>query len=349
MINKLNPWKIPTLTPKGYKELAEYYSLESINFKLKKNPTFIRRNLIIGHDGFLKWLKYANARKKVSLVSGFMTSGFLHLGSLAVIKQMVYYQKNYGAKIIIPIADLEAMCVRKTDKIKIKTILIDFLAHFFAAGLSPKNTLIYLQTKNLEVLKEASLFTGKISLEDLEKIYDRKLNLGEIYSSLVMVADILYPQALNYESTLINLGIDEISHFVLVKEIIPLLGKNFYIPSITYNKMITGLNGSKMGKSMPENSILLIDKPEIAKSKLIKLKNRDMELFQNTAFNILEWYCEDDLIIKKIIGLSDKRQANNLAIDKACNVVENLLKDHQREYKKNFLKAKKLADKLMDD
>lgn len=349
MINKLNPWKISTLTPKIYEDLIKHYSLQPINFKLKNNPIFLRRNLIVGHYRFLEWLKKAEKEEKVALVSGFMTSGFLHLGSLAVIKQMVYYQKNYGAKIIIPIADLEAICVRKTKKSEIKRILIDFLAHFFAAGLSPKDTLIYLQTKNLEVLKQASLFTGKISLEDLEKIYDRKLTLGEIHSSLVMAADILYPQFFNYKGTLINLGVDEICHFAFVKKIIPLLGSEFYIPSITYNKIITGLNGSKMGKSIPENSILLLDKLETAKSKLIRLKNKNIELFQNAAFNILEWYCEDDSIIKKILNISDKKEANNLAINEACEVVEKLLEKHQKNYRKNLPIAKKIADKLIKD
>ena len=140
MSNELNPWKIPTLTAEDYKELIKCFSLQSIDSKLKKNPVFIRRDLIVGQDHFLEWLRHVEKGEKVALVSGFMTSGFLHLGSLAVIKQMVYYQKNYNAKIIIPIADLEAICVRKTEKSEIKKILIDFLAHFFAAGLSPKNT-----------------------------------------------------------------------------------------------------------------------------------------------------------------------------------------------------------------
>lgn len=349
MVNKLNPWKIPTLTPDVYTKLIKYYSLQPMDFKLKNNPVFVRRGLIAGHNRFLEWLRHAEKGEKVALVSGFMTSGFLHLGSLAVIKQMAYYQKNYNAKIIIPIADLEAICVRKIKKSEIKKILIDFLAHFFATGLSPKNTLIYLQTSNLNILKKASLFTGKVSLEDLEKIYDRKLNFGEAYSSLVMAADILYPQNFNYKGTLIILGIDEISHFALVKELIPLLENNFYIPSITYNKIISGLNGSKMGKSIPKNSILLLDTPEIARSKLIKLKNRDMELSQNTAFNLLEWYCEEDSVINKILSIPNKKEANNLAIEEACKVIDKLLSNHQKRYKKNLSKAKKIADKLVRD
>ena len=209
MSKKLNPWQIPTLTEKHYNYLRKLYNLAEMNFKLKNNPNFIKRNLIIGHDNFGKWIKKAEQGKKVALVSGFMTSGFLHMGSLAVLEQMVYYQNKYNANVIIPIADLEAMCVRKTKGSDLKKIIVEFLAHFFAAGLNPDKTKLYLQTKNLDVLKEAALFTSKIDIPELEKIYDRRLTLAEAFSSLVMAADILIPQIEGYEATLITLGIDE--------------------------------------------------------------------------------------------------------------------------------------------
>jgi tryptophanyl-tRNA synthetase len=349
MINKLNPWKIPTLTPEIYNELADYYSLEPWNAKLRDNPVFGRRSLIVGHDGFLNWLKLAEKGEKVALVSGFMTSGFFHLGSLAIIQQMAYYQKKYGVKIIIPIADLEARCVRKTNKSEIKKILTDFIAHFLAEDLSPADTSIYLQSRNLEVLKEASLFTAKLDMHDFEKIYDRKLSLGEAYSSLVMAADILAPQLADYKSTLITLGIDEISHFILVKKIIPMLGENFYLPSITYNKIITGLNGSKMGKSIPENSILLSDTPKEAIAKLENLEDKNIALYQNTAFDILEWFCDDDSILKNILECSNPALAKKLTINKASEVITVLLKNHQKKYKENMNLARQLTEKLMQN
>jgi len=36
MASKLNPWKIPTLTPETYESLKRLYSLGDMNFKLKK-------------------------------------------------------------------------------------------------------------------------------------------------------------------------------------------------------------------------------------------------------------------------------------------------------------------------
>jgi len=351
MSKKLNPWKIPTLTHQHYEFLKKEYGLVDVNFELKNNPTFIRRNLIVGHDNFDNWIKKAKECKKIALVSGFMTSGFLHLGSLTVIKQMAYYQKEYGAEIIIPIADLEAMCVRKTDYSKVKNIITEFLAHFFAAGLDPKKTKIYLQTKNNNVLKEAALFTSKIDMLQLEKVYDRRLTLAEAFSSLVMAADILVPQKEGYEATLITLGIDEISHFILTKNMISILGDEFYPPSITYNRILTGLNGSKMGKSIPENSILLTDNFNIVKEKLLKLKDKELDLCNNTGFNILEWYSEEDILLNKILELENgnKIEANNLAIDESIKLCKDLLKKHQKAYKDNFGTAKKIAEKLIGD
>lgn len=347
MNEKLNPWKIPTLTPEHYKFFKKEYGLMDVNFELKENPSFIRRNLLVGHDNFDKWVKKAGGNKKVALISGFMPSGFFHLGSLTIIKQMVYYQKKYGADIIIPIADLEARCVRKTDYSKIKKIITEFLAHFFAAGLNPEKTRVYLQTKNTNVLKKAALFTSKIDMPQLEKIYDRRLTLAEAFSSLVMAADIIVPQTQGYKATLITLGIDEISHFILTKEMISILGYGFYSPSITYNKILTGLNGSKMGKSLPKNSILLTDSSEVAKKKLRELKNKGFELYNNSAFNILEWFSEEDTLINKILEMDDKNKATELAIEEACKLVDTLLTAHQKKYIKNLNKAKILVDRLI--
>jgi len=349
MTKILNPWKISTLSPEMYKELKTFYALEDVDFELKNNPIFTRRNLLVGHDGLNKWIDKALLNKKVALVSGFMTSGFLHLGSLTVLKQMAYYQKEYNATIIIPIADLEAICVRKTYKSQIESLLPEFLAHFFAAGLSPDKTILYLQSNNVQILRMAAIYTSNINICDLDAIYDRKLNLGEAYSSLVMAADILYPQNNGFDSTLITLGIDEISHFILVKKLIKILGEDIHLPCITYNKILTGLNGSKMGKSIPHNSILLSDSPQIARDKLKNYNSKIFDLKNTPAFNILEWYSPDDQLINSLLEISDKQKANRIAIEEACSLLDIILPDHTEMFKQNITLAKKLTNKLINN
>ncbi|MDL1957622.1 MAG: hypothetical protein LWW95_11360 [Candidatus Desulfofervidus auxilii] len=339
-----NPWKISTLSEEDYIFLKKYFNLSDFNFDLRDKPIFSKRNVILGHDNFDVWLKAANEGKKVALVSGFMTSGCLHIGSLTILKQMAYYQQKYNATIFIPLADLEAICVRKVRKEYIDKIIIEFLSHFYAAGLDLEKCVIYLQTQNVEVLRRAIFFTSNIELKDMERIYDRKMSLGEVFSSLVMVSDILYPQTLSYEKTLITLGIDEISHFMLTKELVKKLGYDF--PSITYNKMITGLQGSKMGKSIPKNSILLTDSPETIKQKLNSLRDKNFPLVRNCAFNILQWFCEDDSIIKEITEEKEVKVANNLAIEHAIEVTKHLLKQHQKRYEEFLEKAEEIAPTL---
>lgn len=151
MVKKLNPWKIPTLTPEHYNFLKRMYNLKDVNFSLKDNPNFIKRNLLIGHDNFKRWINKAKKKKKVALISGFMTSGFLHLGSLTVLKQMAYYQKKYNADVIIPIADLEAMCVRKNKRILKKVITHKFKLEEFEKAVD-----VLLNTKHGKVMFQLS-------------------------------------------------------------------------------------------------------------------------------------------------------------------------------------------------
>lgn len=345
----LNPWKVSSLDEKDYHLLKRQFRLKSFEFNLINSPVFARRKLIIGHDNFDAWLKSAKKNKKVALVSGFMTSGKFHVGSLVVLRQMAYYQERYNARLFIPIADLEAICVRKTDEREVKKVLVEFLAHFHAAGIDINKCDIYLQSRNLDVLRQASIFTKHFKNKDFKRVYSRDLTIGEAFSSLVMVSDILYPQLLGYKNTLITLGIDEINHFILVKEIVKKINSNFIFPSITYHKLITGLTGSKMGKSIPENSILLTDSLKAAEDKLASLRDKNLPLAKNAAFNILQWYCTNDFIIEKILAEKNEKERNNLAIDYAIRTIIGILGNHQEKYKKFLNKAEKMASNLYEN
>jgi len=65
----------------------------------------------------------------------------------------------------------------------------------------------------------------------------------------------------------------------------------------------------------------------------------------------LEWYSEDDILLNEILKLEkkNKTKANNLAIDESIKLCKDLLKKHQKGYKDNFGKAKKIAEKLIGD
>lgn len=342
-----NPWKVSTLGEADYDDIKTQFNLENFEFKLRDNPAFSRRNVMLGHEKFGRWIEAAERGEKVALVSGFMTSGNFHLGSLAVIKQMAYYQRKYGAEIFIPVADLEAICVRGIPRDEIDRKVADFIAHFKAAGLDVEKCKIYLQTQNLDVLRKAFKLVSKTDKAEIEKLYDREMTIGETISSLVQVADILYPQMLSYGQTLITLGIDEISHFVLTKDVINRLEPGFKQPSITYNKLIVGLNGSKMGKSLPENSILLNDSREALVKKLNLLRRTDLPIDRNSAFNILQWYSDDDAHFRDLPASGKlSEESVNKIVDRAIEVCGRLFDEHHRAYDSYLEEAKSMVPGL---
>ena len=110
--------------------------------------------------------------------------------------------------------------------------------------------------------------------------------------------------------------------------------------------MITGLQGSKMGKSIPENSILLTDSLLTIERKLNSLKDKNYPLIRNCAFNILQWFCEDDSLIEQITEERDMKKANNLAIINAIEVTKDLLRQHQKRYEEFLEEAEKIVPTL---
>ena len=323
-----NPWSVPTLTEQHYVQLAAQHRLSSVDTPLRASPNFQTHGLLVGHHDFERWLAVAQEGRDVALVSGFMTSGFLHLGSLTVLTQMAYYQRHYGARLFIPIADLEAACVRGTAAPDRRKLVSDFLRHFWAAGIDVENSQIYLQSRNLTVLQYALLFTGMVDLPDMERLYDRRLTLGEAFTSLVMAADICLPSAQGCEATLITLGLDEISHLVLTKALLGMLEQQ--PPRTTYHRLLTGLNGSKMGKSLPENSIMLLDTADSVAGKLRSLSCMRVPARQHPAFNILEWFAPDGIDLQRMYD--DWPNTSDDTIELAVDVTTDLLENHRARY-----------------
>ncbi len=343
---EMNPWEMATLREKDYQQIREAFGLAPAEQDLSGSPWFIKRQLLVGQEGLSTWLNAATAGRAVALVSGFMTSGEFHLGSLAVLRQMQYYHEQYGARLYIPIADLEALAVRKIQKGDVGQTLTNFLRHMIAAGIDAQRANIYLQTGNAKVLAGGLLYSAHITMQDLENIYKRRLELGEAISSLVMASDIVDPLRDGCESVLIILGIDEINHFVLTKEVIRRVEPEFPPPAITYHRMITGLHGSKMGKSLPQNSVRLGESPDSMKQKLEKAYPAP-SLEGNWAWDILRWFCKDDALLARIGGCSDAAEASRLAHSEACAFVPDLVGHHQSAFNDSRGAAEDIARNII--
>jgi tryptophanyl-tRNA synthetase len=328
---KFDAWKVKGIWKPDYKSLRRSFGLQKFNFKLKNEPNFVKNNLIIGHEHFEKWL-HASSKGKAAVVSGFMPSGIPHLGTLTIFKQMAYYQKEYNAKLYIPIADLEAIYVRHLSMKEVKRNTITVLAHLAAAGVDIKNSVVYFQSQNFDTLRETFYLIGLVSRGELDKIYWKNVDIPFSISGLLMVSDILYPLAHKYNSVLVMIGIDEISHIKLVSKLAERLGVKDFI-SVTYSDLIPGLKTSKMSKSMPENSILLSDSVPSAMRKVEKaIKAKNINLY----ISLVKWF-SDTMELETSL---DKQ------IKHAKEIIKKEMTNHRKNYIANLPNATKIANSL---
>ena len=72
-----------------------------------------KKGLIYSHRDFDKFFKNLKKGDKCAIVSGLNASGSLHIGHKAVFDTNLYFQKEYGIPIFIPISDDESYVAGK--------------------------------------------------------------------------------------------------------------------------------------------------------------------------------------------------------------------------------------------
>src|SRR3989344_4167630 len=78
--------------------------------ELKDIPEFytFKRQLIYSHRDFDKFFTALKKGEKCAIVSGLNASGTLHIGHKIVFDTNLYFQKEYGIPVFIPISDDES-------------------------------------------------------------------------------------------------------------------------------------------------------------------------------------------------------------------------------------------------
>jgi tryptophanyl-tRNA synthetase len=192
------------------------------------------------------------------------------------------------------------------------------------------------------------LYCSDITLNELKAIYGRELELSEAISGLTMVSDIVEPFHDDVSAVLVTLGIDEINHFSLTRELAKRTAGVSRCPAITYHRMITGLMGSKMGKSLPKNSVRLDEDPGELRAKL-DASAPPPSLEGNWAWDVLRWFAEDDASLSEIQSTKSIERASRLAHMRACELVPALIARHQSAARATFMKARDLAESLLNE
>ncbi len=353
----IDPWG--SELPVDYIKIVKEFGLERFDISLFPKPSKIMGRSIIFSGRDLKIISKAIKEKKPYYVlTGIMPSAEkIHLGNKLVIDQMKYFQDN-NAETFMLVADLEASATRLIDLKQAKKNALNYqIPAYIALGLDARKTNFYFQSENRSVISLSFELSSKATLNEYRAIYGNTTP-SRIMSSVLQVADILFPQLKEEIPGIIPVGIDQDPHIRLTRDIAKRSTRKFFSPSSIYHKYTPALDGSlKMSKSK-KNYIELPDTDENIEKKLRNALTGGRKTIdeqkklggQPEKCMIFELYkqhlIENDAELDKIY--QDCKSGKLLCGEDKQNCIK-LMKKFMQDFRKKFEKAKKLKIKFLEE
>ena len=208
-------------------------------------------------------------------------SGLLHLGNLmGALDNWRKLQDEYECYYFI--ADWHALTTQYSDTSKMRTFVHEMVVDWLSAGLDPDKAVLFQQSHLPEHAVLHMLFSMLTPLpwlervptykEKMEQISDRDMyTYGFLGYPVLQAADILI-----YEADLVPVGIDQLPHLELTREICRRFNQ-FYgevfpepQPLMTEYPKLPGTDGRKMSKSY-NNTLNLSESPESITKKIMQM------------------------------------------------------------------------------
>lgn len=198
-----------------------------------------------------------------TVLSGIRATGRLHFGNfMGAVRHFVDFQKPEN-RCMYFIADLHTLTtLRNPDELR--SNLTEIVKDYLAAGLDPKESIIYAQSSVPEIPELSLLLSMSQPLGELERIPTFKelvrknpdnVTLGLVSYPVLMAADILGPKA-----TIVPVGEDQVPNVELARNLAHRFNERHGVTFVMPNMMaemvrVPGLDGEKMGKSEADNAI----------------------------------------------------------------------------------------------
>lgn len=346
---RIDPWGAQAV--QDYSKLYKEFGLQSFPdaWKKKLDHYIFRRSIVIAHRDFEKVLDRMRAKRPFINITGFATSGPLHLGHKLVVDIFKFFSER-GGKNLFTIGDLDAYCSRPDSRVPslkaAREWAAENIANLLALGLKPHD--MYLQSRKEPAYYSFTLELGKKLTPSTVKAVYGELDLGKHSANLLQFADILHGQLPQYFGTMPSItpiAIEQDPHMRLSRDLARKLGME--LPSSIYIKHQPALLGpEKMSSSLPDSAIFLTDAPEVARRKLMTAftggrdtaaEHRKLggnpEICRVCA--LLRFQHPDDKKVSKII--EDFRSGKLLSGELkqiAAEWLTKFLVDHQQKYKK---------------
>lgn len=220
----LDPWKTAIIEDYGstMKEFGiDPFPVEELPDS-PSPPRLFKRNIVFGQRGFGPVLERMKNGEPFAVMSGLMPSGRMHLGHKMVIDQIMYFQE-FGARVFVGVADLEAYGARGGDLPSSRKLALDsYIKNYLALGLGRGDLEIYFQSLRT-LVKDLSFILGrKVNYSTMKAIYGfgDSTNLAHMNAPLVQAGDILHPQLkMGPVPVVVPVGIDQDPHMRLCRDL----------------------------------------------------------------------------------------------------------------------------------
>jgi tryptophanyl-tRNA synthetase len=238
---------------------------------LKEMPDFytFKKGLIYSHRDFDRFFKALKKGEKCAIVSGFNASGTIHLGHKVVFDTNLYFQKEFGIPVFIPISDDESYVAGKVkDQKEALEHSLELAKELLAYGFDPHKTYFIIDQIYTSIYNFAIKLSAKINISEVKATYGYKNeeNIGLHFYPAVQSAHILFPQEkFGIKNVLVPIGPDEDAHIRICRDVAPLFG--YEKPAILHSAFLPGTDGEKMSKSK-NNAIFLKDNAKIIAKKI---------------------------------------------------------------------------------
>ncbi|MFH1199692.1 MAG: tryptophan--tRNA ligase [Candidatus Micrarchaeota archaeon] len=355
-----NPWGNELV---DYTRLFDEFGMQKATEEMRKRHSKFagfRRGIIFAHRDFDKFAKAADDGKPVAVMTGIKPSSAFHLGSKLTADEMIYLQKELGAKAYYCIADLEAYADNGLSFEKSHEVAIDNISDMLALGLDEKHAVIYKQSTNTKVMRLSHLFAKHTTMAAMEALYGHQ-NLGLYLSVLTQAADILSPMLDDgIKHVVVPVGADQDPHIRFARDIANKLSAERTVmpPSATYHRLMRSLNGeTKMSKRDPASVITLNDSEKEVEKKVknaltggretAEIQRRlGGEIGKCVVYELMLYhFYENDGDLKEMRAdcTSGKMLCGECKLTRLAKIKE-FLKEHQRKKAAKKAKAGKLAE-----
>ena len=254
------------------RKLVEKFGAGAMS-NIKDFPDFytFKRGLIYSHRDFPGFFSALKKGEKCAILSGLNASGTLHIGHKPVFDTNLFFQKNYGIPVFIPISDDESYVAGKVkDQKEALVNSLELAKELIAYGFDPKKTYFIIDQIYTNIYNLAIKLSRKVNLSEIKATYgySNDENIGLHFYPTIQAAHILFPQEKHgIKNVLVPIGPDEDAHIRISRDIARRMG--YHLPAILHVFFLPGVDGKKMGKSS-NNAIFFKDNAETIRKKVNK-------------------------------------------------------------------------------